>query len=124
MLFITGAYTRITAAGKWLTREGRWKYAILGLLVAVSVLSVKGCMTARDARDQAQATAQAAQEQVEAADQSRIAADRAVTGAQAAKAAITTNELAGNIRMENALDVNEDWAAQPVPADVLDSLRD
>lgn len=37
---------------------------------------------------------------------------------------IKTNEEIGRAQTEAALDANRDWADQPVPADVLDSLRD
>lgn len=75
-------------------------------------------------RDSAVQAAQEATEQVEILRKNDIAASRAVIGTDVAKAAIKHKEAVGLARTEAAIDANPDWAQQPVPADVLDSLRD
>ncbi|WP_448500714.1 hypothetical protein [Sphingomonas sp.] len=112
------------AAAEWLRAEGRWKIALLALTALLSVIALNGWVSAWRDRNDAQRAAQAALERVRAGDEARIAGNRAVNRAHAAKADITDKELAGNARMETVLDANQEWASQPVPPDVLDRLRD
>lgn len=104
--------------------SGGWKKVLIGALL----LGLIGD-TAWIVRDHY--TAKAAQAELKTAQDDNVllvhagtAADRAVTGNLAAKASINHKEAQGYARTQRALDAHPDWAQQPIPADVIDSLRD
>lgn len=95
-----------------------------GLLVAL-LLSLYAAMRyyrgeAQEARQDAQEAAQVSEDLTAA----RGADTRSSEAHGAILDTIQTNEEIGRAQTEAALDENRDWADQPVPADVLDSLRD
>ncbi len=105
------------AALDWLRVGGRWKIALLALSALLVALAVRGCVNAKvDSR--------VAQESAAAEHNSRVAGDRAITRSAADKARIIQKEAAGKARLETALEQNKEWASQPVPDAVLDSLHD
>lgn len=116
----------ITGALRWL-RGGGWKWlagAITALLAAASIAYLSMALhSARTERDAAQATVAARDGEIallrraraadEASEQVRVIyRDRAT--AEATERMGKTNE---------ALKANPDWANQPVPSAVADSLR-
>lgn len=114
----------ISTAGRWLFRDGGWKPALLGLLALLGAYLVWSYRDMRADRDAAQRASQEATAAAELIRTNDHAASRAVIGASEAKARISSKEAQGIARTEAALSANPDWASQPVPADVLSSLRD
>jgi hypothetical protein len=107
----TRLWTGITAALRWVAGVSPTVLLIVIGIVAVA-FTVRSCDANKDAATDLRVVSKSIE-----------AADRAVTGQQAAKASISKNEQRGYARTEAALEAHRDWASQPVPDDVLDSLR-
>lgn len=115
----------MTFALLWLwIKSGGWKKILtVGLLLALiggTAWIVRTHYTAKAAT----AELKLAQEDNNLLIRADTADDRAVTGNLARKASITHKETQGLARTQRALDAHPDWAQQPIPADVIDSLRD
>lgn len=92
--------------------------AVLGcLLSAAAAWSVQGL---RKERDDAVAALEAAEDTI----RSYEAADRIVTETAEKREKMANKEKIKREKLDAALIRNQDWANQPVPADVLAGLRD
>lgn len=93
--------------------------------ILLLIVGLYGAM--RYYRGEAQEARQEAKE-AKAVSKDLTAARRADVAAQevleATRQTIIEHERIGRESTEEALEANRDWADQPVPADVLDSLRD
>lgn len=113
----------LLAAVKWLFQGGRWKatLAVAGALSALLLIA-----GVHHYRTEAKASERAAQA---ATDDNRVltgaikSADRAVTGNSEAKARIRARENTGLAATKAALDAHPDWANEPIPDDVLNSVH-
>lgn len=85
---------------------------LIAVVIIVVAITVRSCDTNRQAAKDAPVI-----------QKSIAAADRAETGTIRAKARIHQKAIESRARTEEALARNPDWASQPVPPDVLDSLR-
>lgn len=94
-----------------------------GLLVALILSLYAAVRYYRGEAQDARQDAEEAQEVSEDLTAARGADTRSSEAHGAILDTINTNEEIGRAETEAALDANSDWANQPVPADVLDSLR-
>jgi len=113
----------LNAVGRWLFHKGGWLFVALTLSLAAVAYMTHEARTARAERDALSTALLAAQEQQKLLVRYQNAASSAETGASKAKATISNKEAVGLARTQRALDANRDWADQPVPTAVLDSLR-
>jgi len=107
-----------------LFQGGRWKYTVAAAGALLSAILIRQVVHSREEAKAAHAAAQAAQDDNRVLTGAIRSADKAVTVNNAAKSAIHQRETAGLARTQTALDANAAWAQQPIPADVLASLRD
>lgn len=114
----------IRAGSKWLAHRGRWKLAavaITAILVAILIHQVRAGHKRETALREDLA---ASQGEVQLLRDAREADSRALAERDAVRTDITEKENKGRAKTEAALAANPNWANQPVPAAVLDSLRE
>jgi hypothetical protein len=107
----------------WLS-EGGWKTALWLAGAALAAFIAWGVHTGLAERDALRRDLAASEAQAETLRSTAVAADRAVTGNIGAKAQLHKRETAGLARTKAALEAHRDWAGQPIPDSVIDSLRD
>ena len=99
----------------------KWTAAVLvALLIGTLFLSVQWY---RHAAQEARVEADVANAGVDTLEAARASDDASAASVQASRTAITQTESEARVKTEEALAANPDWAGQPVPADVLGSLR-
>lgn len=108
----------------WLRDPAHRKWVMVAVTAVVVIASL---LLARHWRSQAQEAAveaEVANRGVEVLTSARDADSKAQASLGASKAAIDTNERVHRGITEDALQQHQDWANEPVPDDVLRSLRD
>jgi hypothetical protein len=108
----------------WITTKGRWKWAAAFAGAALVALLIFQVRTGRNENEALTDSLAASQGEVALLRQARQADSAALTDNSARKAIISKGEAIGRKRTEAALAAHPAWANQPVPADVLASLRD
>lgn len=125
---VRASITHVTAAARWLAGGGRWKVAAgvittLAVAAALTLTLIKLRSVQRENTELSESL-EAAKGEVDLLRKARTADAAAVTQRDAARIIIYKEEEAGRAKTEAALAANPDWANQPVPAAVLDSLRE
>lgn len=114
----------VNAAGNWLFHRGGYKIALILLGAVLSVILIYSALSARSEREAAQRAAVAATERAQIVTKAREADDRAVIQNDKLKSDINKEEAASRAEADRALAAHPEWRDQPIPADVLNSLRD
>lgn len=117
--------TLISKGWNWLVPTGRWKLALITMTViaaAAYIASLKLNLAAeRQGRaDDARVVAEQRADALQTASTGRTAANEARSSA---RKTIATETATKKKELDDALAANPDWANQPVPRAVADSLR-
>lgn len=108
----------------WLRDPTHRKWVLAAITVAFLVAAVLVIRHYRSEAVEARVDATIAERGVETLDQARRTDNRVQADLAKTKAVIQTREEEHRVATEDALQRNADWANQPVPDDVLGSLRD
>jgi type II secretory pathway pseudopilin PulG len=115
----------IRKAWDWLVPTGKWKLLLVTLTViaaAAYIVSLKLNLSA-ERRGRAEDAAQVAQERSDALQTASTARSAANEDRSTARRQIATETATKRKQLDDALAANQDWANQPVPRAVADSLR-
>lgn len=124
---IAGTVKAASSGWAWLRTGGHWK-AVLGALTALAaaltIIFLLWRVDTLRASEKALSEALAAsQGEVKLLRDARAADQEAVTFRDRLVTKIITVEKDRSAKLEAAIAANPDWASQPVPAAVIDSLR-
>jgi hypothetical protein len=107
----------------WLATGDRAKWAVGAMTALLIAFLFYQLHAARSERDNAKDALEAANGEIALLDKARKADAAALGNNAEAKIVIAKKAKITSERTEAALSANPDWASQPVPADVIDSLR-
>ena len=108
----------------WLRDPAHRKWVVAAITVALIIATVLAIRHYRTEAVEARVDAEIAEAGVETLDQARRTDNKVQANLEQSKAAIRTREEEHRVATEDALQHHQDWANQPVPDDVLRSLRD
>jgi len=114
----------LSAGIGWLAVGGRWIWAagaLISILMAILVWQVRA---SHGEIDTLRTDLAASEGEVALLRQAREADAAAMAARDASRASIIEKEARRSAALQAALSENEDWANTPVPAAVIDSLRD
>jgi hypothetical protein len=123
LLMLKAATTWLLTAAKWVLGGGRWKIVLIALTAILIALLYHNWRSARAERDEARVALDASRGEVALLRKAKVADDAAVTHNRVARTRIAAKEVTGRAKTEAALARHPDWADQPIPADIIDSLR-
>ena len=120
-LRLAGSWIGSGAAWLWSPARRKWVLvALTAALIAILIFQVRSHRAQAEALTEA---LRASQGEVALLRQARAADSAALSVTRETKAVIQTTEAHGLQRTREALAANPDWANQPVPPDVIGSLR-
>lgn len=121
--FIVPVWSAIKGAFKWLGEPGSWKAILVACALAAVAYGTFGYIGAR------REVARLSEANIELSEANKKLSAAAIANAKAIKSrneiidVIANKEAVGRDETIKAIQNNPDWANQPIPADVLDSLR-
>lgn len=113
----------LNAVLRWLFQPGRIKILVAALGLLYGAYLIHQVQQARQERDALTEALAASQGEVDLLRTAREADASALATASAAKAVITSQERISVERTKSAIAANPRWANEPIPPDVVDSLR-
>lgn len=125
MLFelLTSAGRGLAKGAAYLFAPRRWKVAVAAITVAAALALVLWISHIRSEAAQARLEATTAKEQSAVLEGVRHADEAALATTAVIKGTAASQEVKNRVKTEEALAKNPAWASEPVPADVLGSLR-
>lgn len=120
----TNADTSVHKVAGWLLAPTRRKWVTVALTAALIAVAIMVVRHYRNEAVEARVDATIAEQGVETLDRARRADETATADLEVSRRAIRTDEVNNGVATDRALQAHPEWANQPVPDDVLGSLRD
>jgi hypothetical protein len=112
------------SAWRWVTSSGHWKIVAVAITAILLALLIHSYRSRGAHITELTADLEVSRGEVLLLRQAREADTTVVVENTAAKSAIARTESIASAKTEAALAAHPDWASQPIPRDILDSLRD
>lgn len=111
-----------TSVWRWMTRDGHWKLVVAAMTAATIILLVHSYRASLRETAALKVDVASAKGEVVLLDQARASDSAATLGVSQAKAAIAHTEAEQRVKTDAALRAHPDWANEPIPTDVINSL--
>lgn len=115
--------TALKLALAWVLDRDNRKVVLAGAVLIALVITVATCRGAQQDAQDARVEAEISNAGVEVLEGARRADDQAVANLEASKIAIRKAENENRKETDAALAKHSEWASEPVPDDVVRSLR-
>lgn len=122
--FLFGAARSLLNGGRYLFAKGNRKVTTITITVIAAIVLVLWISHIRSVASQARTEAATAKADTQVLISVRRADGAAVAKADGIKRGASAQEVKANAKSEEILARHPSWASKPVPAAVLDSLRD
>lgn len=112
-----------STAWLWVKRSGHWKLVAAAMTAAILILIIFSYRANLRENAALKSDLVVAQGEVVLLEQARVSDSVAVSAVAAAKDTIAHTEAEQRVETIEALEAHPDWANEPIPDDVIHSLR-